>query len=169
MTTKKTAAAGGTPYRRDGEVMYWLMKSEPDTFSWEMQKARGKSGEPWSGVRNFLARNNMRAMRIGDLAFFYHSNEGKEIVGIVRVIKLAHPDPTDETGKWECVTVEAVRDLPKPVTLIAAKENPKLSQMRLVTDTRLSVQPVTPDEWVEVCAMGGLDPAKISKKAVTRR
>jgi predicted RNA-binding protein with PUA-like domain len=170
--TKKTASAPtkGTPSRREGEVMYWLMKSEPDTFSWEMQKSRGKKGEPWSGVRNYLARNNMKAMQIGDLAFFYHSNEGKEIVGIIRVIKLAHPDPTDETGKWECVTVEAVCDLPKPVTLIAAKENPKLAQMRLVTDTRLSVQPVTPAEWDEVCAMGGLEQAKIgAKKASPKR
>jgi len=135
---------------------YWLFKSEPDVFSWAMLKAKGKAGEPWTGVRNFLARNNMRAMAIGDLGFFYHSNIGKEVVGIVRVIALAHPDATDDTGKWECVDVEAVRDLPRSVTLDAAKENPKLARMRLVTDTRLSVQPVTADEWAEVCRMGGL-------------
>ena len=141
--------------------MYWLLKSEPDAFSWEMMTARGEAGEPWTGVRNFLARNNMRAMKIGDLGFFYHSNEGKEIVGIVRVIALAHADASDETGKWECVDVEAVCALPVPVTLVAAKANTKLAQMRLVTDTRLSVQPVTKAEWREVCRMGGLDPARI--------
>ena len=139
----------------------WLLKSEPNVFSWAMMQARGKKGEPWTGVRNYLARNNMRAMKLGDLGFFYHSNEGKEIVGIVRVIALAHPDPGDTTGKWECVDVEAVCGLPAPVTLIAAKANPKLAQMRLVTDTRLSVQPVTALEWAQVCRMGGLDAAKL--------
>ena len=107
---------------------HWLLKSEPDVFSWDMQKSRGAKGEPWTGVRNYLARNNMRAMKLGDLGFFYHSNIGKEIVGIVRVIALAHPDPGDETGKWECVDVEAVCDLPKPVTLADVKANPKLAQ-----------------------------------------
>ena len=140
---------------------FWLLKTEPDVFSWETMKARGAKGEPWTGVRNYQARNNMRAMQLGDLGFFYHSNEGKEAVGIVRVIALAHPDPSDDTGKWDCVDVEAVRALVTPVTLIAAKANPKLAAMRLVTDTRLSVQPVTPAEWAEVCRMGGLDPKKI--------
>lgn len=153
----KAAPTGGTPERRDGERLYWLMKSEPDVFSWEMLKAKGKTGEPWTGVRNFLARNNMRAMKVGDLGFFYHSNIGKEVVGILRVIALAHPDLTDDTGKWECVDVEAVADLPRPVKLEEAKANPKLAAMRLVTDTRLSVQPVTPAEWAEVCRMGGVD------------
>ncbi|MFX9669144.1 EVE domain-containing protein, partial [Acinetobacter baumannii] len=91
------------------------------------QKARGKAGEPWTGVRNFLARNNMRAMKVGDLGFFYHSNEGKEIVGIVRVIAAAHPDPTDGTGTWVCVDVEAVRDMPRPVSLAVIKDTPALS------------------------------------------
>jgi predicted RNA-binding protein with PUA-like domain len=142
---------------------YWLLKSEPDVFSWDMMKSRGPRGEPWTGVRNFLARNNMRAMRLGDLGFFYHSNEGREIVGIVRVIALAHPDPEDTTGTWQCVDVAAVCDLPRPVTLAAVKENPKLSRMCLVTSTRLSVQPVTRAEWEEVCRMGGLDARKIGR------
>lgn len=140
---------------------FWLLKSEPDVFSWEMQKARGAKGEPWTGVRNYLARNYMKAMRLGDLALFYHSNIGKEVVGIVKVISLAHPDADDDTGTWECVDVEAVCDLPKPVTLADVKANPKLAKMALVTSMRLSVQPVLPDEWKEVCRMGGLDPKKI--------
>ena len=141
--------------------MYWLLKSEPDAFSWEMLVKRGKKGEPWSGVRNFLARNNMRAMKLGDLGFFYHSNIGKEIVGVAKVIALAHPDPSDDTGKWECVDMAAVCPLPKPVTLDDAKDNAKLSKMALVTTSRLSVQPVTPTEWDIVCRLGGLDPEKI--------
>jgi predicted RNA-binding protein with PUA-like domain len=143
---------------------YWLLKSEPDVFSWEMLKSKGAAGEPWTGVRNYLARNNMRAMRLGDLGFFYHSNEGKEIVGVLKVIALAHPDPDDDSGTWECVDVAAVSDVPSPVTIVAAKANPKLAQMRLVTDTRLSVQPVTAAEWAEVCRMGGLDPRKLAKR-----
>ncbi len=125
-----------------------------------MCKARGKKGEPWTGVRNYLARNNMRAMKNGDLGFFYHSNIGKEIVGIVRVITTAYPEPGDETGKWECVEVEAVCDMAKPVTLADVKANPKLDRMSLVTCMRLSVQAVTSEEWREVCRMGGLDPQK---------
>ena len=126
-----------------------------------MMKARGAKGEPWTGVRNYLARNNMKAMQIGDLGFFYHSNIGKEVVGIVRVKALAHPDPDDDTGKWECVDVEAVCDLPRPVTLADVKASERLAQMSLVTSMRLSVQPVARAEWDEVCRMGGLDPAKI--------
>lgn len=144
---------------------YWLLKSEPDVHSWEMQKARGDKGEPWNGVRNYLARNNMRAMRLGDLGFFYHSNEGKAIVGIVEVSALAHPDPTDESGTWECVDVRALWDMPKPVSLADVKANPKLAKMSLVTSMRLSVQPVTPEEWREVCRMGGLDPKRIGSRA----
>jgi predicted RNA-binding protein with PUA-like domain len=136
---------------------YWLFKSEPDAFSWEQQKERGAKGEPWTGVRNYLARNNMRAMRLGDRGFFYHSNIGLEIVGVVEVCALAHPDPTDDTGKWMCVDVRAVADMPKPVSLEAVKANAKLAKMSLVTSMRLSVQPVTPEEWAEVCRMGGLD------------
>jgi predicted RNA-binding protein with PUA-like domain len=143
---------------------YWLFKSEPETFSWDDLKARSEAGEPWDGVRNFQARNSMRAMRIGDLGFFYHSGEDKEIVGVMKVIALAHPDPKDTTGKWQCVDVKAVADVPKPVTLAAAKANPKLSAMRLVTTSRLSVQPVTPAEWEEVCRMGGLDPRKLAPR-----
>lgn len=139
---------------------YWLLKSEPDVFSWEMCKARGEAGEPWTGVRNYLARNNMRAMRLGDLGFFYHSNDGLEIVGIVEVMRLAHPDPDDGTGTWECVDVKAVADVPRPVTLADVKANPKLAQMSLVTSMRLSVQPVTAAEWAEVCRMGGLNAAR---------
>ena len=140
---------------------FWLLKSEPDVHSWEMQKARGARGEPWTGVRNYLARNNMRAMRLGDLGFFYHSNEGKEVVGIVEVSALAHPDHEDTTGTWECVDVRAVCDMPAPVPLAAVKDNPKLTKMSLVTSMRLSVQPVTAEEWTEVCRMGGLEPAAI--------
>ena len=143
--------------------MYWLLKSEPDAHSWDMQKARGAAGEPWGGVRNYLARNNMRAMRLGDRGFFYHSNIGKEIVGIVEVCALAHADPDDTTGTWDCVDVRAVCDLPKPVTLADVKANPKLAEMSLVTSMRLSVQPVTADEWAEVCRMAGLDPEKIRR------
>jgi predicted RNA-binding protein with PUA-like domain len=139
---------------------YWLFKSEPDVFSWEMLKAKGATGEPWTGVRNFLARNNMRAMAVGDLGFFYHSNIGKEIVGICRVIAPAHPDPDDGTGTWECVDVVADAAFQKPVTLGEVKTNPTLSKMSLVTSMRLSVQPVTREEWAEVCRMGGLDPKK---------
>lgn len=144
---------------------FWLMKSEPDVFSWDDLKAKGAKGEPWTGVRNYLARNNMRAMNVGDLGFFYHSNIGKEIVGILRVIAPAHPDPDDDSGVWECVDVEAVCDVSKPVTLDDVKGNAKLSKMSLVTSMRLSVQPVTKAEWAEVCRMGGLDPKALKARA----
>ncbi len=137
---------------------YWLFKSEPDVFSFDMLKKKGAKGSEWDGVRNFTARNNMRAMQIGDLGFFYHSNEGKEIVGIVEVCALAHPDSTADDPQWECVDVRAVRDVPKPVTLVAVKASAKLKDMALVKLSRLSVQPVTPAEWKEVCAMGGVTP-----------
>lgn len=143
---------------------YWLFKSEPDVFSWDMLVARGARGEPWTGVRNFMARNNMRAMGVGDLGFFYHSNIGKEVVGICRVIALAHADPEDDTGTWECVDVEAVEPLPRPVTLADVKANAKLGSMSLVTSMRLSVQPVTAAEWLEVCRMGGVPrPARFKR------
>ena len=138
-------------------MAYWLFKSEPFKWSWEMQKARGEKGEQWDGVRNYLARNNMRAMKLGDKGFFYHSNEGLEVVGIVEVCALAHHDSTADDPRWECVDIRAVRDMPKPVTLKDVKANPKLEKMALVTSMRLSVQPVTEDEWIEVCRMGGLD------------
>ena len=135
----------------------WLLKSEPDAFSWEMCKARGAAGEPWTGVRNYQARNFMKAMKTGDLGFFYHSNIGKEVVGVVKVVAPAHADPDDTTGTWECVDVAAVCDMPQPVTLAAVKANAALAKMALVTSMRLSVQPVTRVEWDEVCRMGGLD------------
>ena len=138
-------------------MAYWLFKSEPFKWSWEMQKARGEKGEQWDGVRNYLARNNMRAMKLGDKGFFYHSNEGLEVVGIVEVCALAHHGSTTDDPRWECVDIRAVRDMPKPVTLKDVKANPKLEKMALVTSMRLSVQPVTEDEWIEVCRMGGLD------------
>lgn len=136
---------------------FWLLKSEPGVFSWNDLVSRGKQGESWDGVRNYQARNNMRAMKVGDLGFFYHSNEGKEIVGILRVIAPAHPEAKDDTGKWECVDVAAVVPVPKPVNLDAVKANPKLSGMVLVNNSRLSVQPVSADEWKEICKMGGVD------------
>jgi predicted RNA-binding protein with PUA-like domain len=139
-------------------MRYWLFKSEPDKWSWEMQKAKGEAGEEWDGIRNYQARNNMREMKIGDRGFFYHSNIGKEVVGIVEVCKEIHPDSTIDDPRWECVDVKAVCDMPKPVTLADVKAEPTLSDMSLVTSMRLSVQPVTEEEWKIVCAMGGLDP-----------
>jgi predicted RNA-binding protein with PUA-like domain len=140
-------------------MQYWLFKSEPDSWSWERQKATGKAGQQWDGVRNYQARNNMRAMRIGDLGFFYHSNQGLEVVGIVEVCALAHHDSTTDDERWECVDIRAVEDMPKPVGLNDVKANPKLADMVLVNNSRLSVQPVSGAEWKEVCRMGGLEPA----------
>ena len=137
-------------------MAHWLFKSEPEKWSWEMQKAAGKNGQQWDGVRNYQARNNMRAMQIGDRGFFYHSNEGKEVVGIVEVCALAHPDTTTDDPRWECVDLRAVKDMPKPVTLEDIKANERLAQMVLVNNSRLSVQPVSDAEWTEVCRMGGL-------------
>ncbi|RXF73673.1 EVE domain-containing protein [Hansschlegelia zhihuaiae] len=137
-------------------MAYWLFKSEPDSWSWDQQKKAGEAGTEWTGVRNYQARNNMRAMQLGDRGFFYHSNEGKEIVGIVEVSKLAHPDSSSDNPTWECVDLRAVEDMPKPVTLVDAKANPKLAKMALVANSRLSVQPVTDEEWAEVRRMGGL-------------
>ena len=136
---------------------YWLFKSEPFKWSFAMQKAKGDAGQEWDGVRNYQARNNMRAMQIGDRGFFYHSNEGLEVVGIVEVCGLAHPDSTTDDPRWECVDIRALRDMPLPVSLKDIKANPLLAEMSLVTSMRLSVQPVTEDEWIEVCRMGGLD------------
>jgi predicted RNA-binding protein with PUA-like domain len=135
---------------------YWLFKTEPETFSWEMQKKRGAKGEPWSGVRNWQAARNMKSMKKGDLGFFYHTGEEKRIVGIVEVIGEYRKDPTDETGRFGLVDVKAVKDVPKPVTLAAVKAEPKLAAMVLVKYSRLSVQPVTDEEWRFVCKMGGL-------------
>jgi predicted RNA-binding protein with PUA-like domain len=135
---------------------YWLFKSEPSSWSWEQQKAKGKAGEEWTGVRNFQARKNMKAMKLGDRGFFYHSGESKAIVGIVEVIRLAHPDSTAKEGNWECVDIRAVRDVPKPVTLEQCKTDKRLKRMVLVNNSRLSVQPVTADEWDIVCEIGGV-------------
>src|SRR5690606_30413427 len=140
-------------------MAYWLFKSERDTWSWDEQKKKGKKGEPWNGVRNYQANNNMKAMRRGDLGFFYHSNDERSIVGIVRVIGEHRPDPTDEKGKFGLVVIEAVEDMPKPVTLADVKAEPALSEMVLVKNSRLSVQPVTAEEWKLVCKMGGLKKA----------
>lgn len=136
---------------------HWLFKSEPDSWSWDQQVAKGAAGEEWGGVRNYQARNNMRAMRLGDLGFFYQSNQGKEIVGIVEVCAESAPDSTADDARWDCVHIRALRPLPRPVTLEDCKAEPALAGMALVTNTRLSVQPVTPEEWAIVCRMAGLE------------
>lgn len=137
-------------------MAYWLLKSEPGDWSWDQQKKEGRKGAEWGGVRNFQARNNMRAMKKGDLGFFYLTGEAKSIVGVVEVVNEAHPESTDPTGQWDCVDVAAVADLPKPVTLAAVKANPKLKDMVLARVSRLSVQPVSPQEWSIICKLGGL-------------
>jgi predicted RNA-binding protein with PUA-like domain len=140
-----------------GLMAYWLFKSEPDTWSWDQQVAKGAAGEQWDGVRNYQARNNMRAMQLGDKGFFYHSNQGKEIVGIVEVSALCHPDSTTEDPRWECVDIRAVRPVPKPVSLEACKADPRLAEMVLVNNSRLSVQPVSEAEWQVICELGGVE------------
>ena len=135
---------------------YWLFKSEPSAWSWQKQIAVGPSGTGWSGVRNHLAKQNMMKMRCGDLGFFYHSNEGKEIVGIVEVIREYYPDDSDPTGKFMMVDVKAVQLMPKPVTLTQVKAIPALAAMSLITSARLSVQPVTAAEWKIICQLGGV-------------
>jgi len=139
-------------------MSYWLLKTEAETFSWDMQVKRGAKGEPWSGVRNFQARSHLRNMKKGDLALFYHTGDEKAVVGIVKVIKEAYPDHTAKEGDWSMVDVVAVEPFPKPVTLTAIKAEVKLSQMVLVKNSRLSVQPVSDAEWKLVCKMGGLKP-----------
>jgi predicted RNA-binding protein with PUA-like domain len=138
------------PAKRRG---HWLVKSEPDAFSWDQQVANGV--EPWTGVRNALAANHLRAMRKGDWAFFYHSNIGKEIVGVVEVVREAYPDPTDETGRWVSVDMKAVGPVPKPVTLAAIKAEPALADLALVRQSRLSVMPVSAEHWRRLARMGG--------------
>lgn len=137
---------------------YWLFKSEPDVWGWDHQVAKGAEGEEWHGVRNYQARNNMRAMKVGDLGFFYHSNIGKEIVGIVEVCRESAPDSTTDDPRWDCVWIRAVRPLLRPVTLEDCKVQPGLEKMVLVNNTRLSVQPVSEAEWRIVCGMGGVAP-----------
>ena len=138
-------------------MAYWLFKSEPNTWSWDQQVARGDKGEQWDGVRNYQARNNMRKMALGDKGFFYHSVNEKQIVGIIEVCAEVHPDSTDDTGKWECVDIKAVKPVKTPVTLEDCKAHPELGQMILVNNSRLSVQPVSDEEWKIVCAMAGVE------------
>ncbi len=136
-------------------MRYWLFKSEPSTWSWDQQVAKGDEGEEWDGVRNYQARNFMREMSVGDLGFFYHSQSEKAVVGVVEVIAEAHPDSKADDPRWECVDIKAVAAIPKPVTLDQVKETEDLSDMALVKQSRLSVQPVTEAEWAKVCQMGG--------------
>jgi predicted RNA-binding protein with PUA-like domain len=138
-------------------MAYWLLKSEPDVFGWPDQVALGEAGGEWHGVRNFQARNAMRAMRVGDRAFFYHSQRGREVVGVVEVTAPAHPDSTSDDARWECVDVRALTPLARPVTLEEIKRDPALADMVLVRNSRLSVQPVTEAEWRRICTLGGIE------------
>lgn len=142
--------------REDDGMAYWLYKSEPSVWSWDDQVAAGAAGTFWNGVRNHVARKNLEAMRLGEQGFFYHSNEGKAVVGIVEVIRTYYPDHTDETGRFGMVDLKAVAGLPNPVSLEAIKAEPVLREMVLVTNSRLSVQPVSEAEWALVRRMGGL-------------
>ena len=137
-------------------MAYWLFKSEPSTWSWDDQVAKGNEGEEWDGVRNYQARNFMREMKIGDLGFFYHSQKEKSIVGIVEVIAEAHPDSTTDDARWECVDIKAVCPVETPVSLEMVKQEPKLAEMALLRSSRLSVQPVRPEEWELICDMAGV-------------
>ena len=139
-------------------MAHWLFKSEPDVWGWDKQVAKGDAGEEWDGVRNYQARNNMRAMKLGDRGFFYHSRSGLEIVGIVEVCAEAHQDSTTDDDRWDCVDIKAVRPFIKPVTLEQIKADDRLTEMALVKSARLSVQPVTDEEWEIVCAMGETKP-----------
>lgn len=134
---------------------HWLVKSEPDAFSWDQQVKNRV--EPWTGVRNHTAKLNLKAMKKGDLAFFYHSNIGKEIVGIVKVVREAYPDPTAESGDWVAVDMQAVGPLKTPVTLAAIKADPRFAELALLRQSRLSVGPVSEAHWRMLCAMGGID------------
>ena len=139
-------------------MQYWLFKSEPSTWSWDQQVAKGDIGEEWDGVRNYQARNFMRQMKIGDLGFFYHSQKDKEIVGVVEVCANAHPDSTTDDARWECVDIRAVKPMQIPVTLEQIKTDPRLTEMVLVKNSRLSVQPVTTEEWSIICRLGQKNP-----------
>lgn len=136
-------------------MQYWLFKSEPDVFSFDDLTAKRDQGEEWDGVRNYQARNNMRAMQIGDRGFFYHSNIGKEVVGVVEVIALAHPDSKSDDPRWECVDIKAIAPVVRPISLDEAKAEPRLREMVLVNNSRLSVQPVSPAEWEVVLELAG--------------
>jgi predicted RNA-binding protein with PUA-like domain len=135
-------------------MAHWLIKSEPDVWSWDQQVAAGAAGTYWNGVRNHVAKQNLMAMQVGEQAFFYHSNEGKAVIGIVEIIRPYYPDHTDETGKFGMVDVKAVKPLPRPVTLEEIKRDPALAEMMLVTHSRLSVQPVTQAQWERICEIG---------------
>jgi predicted RNA-binding protein with PUA-like domain len=137
-------------------MSYWLVKSEPGSWSWDQQVKAGAKGTAWTGVRNHTAKQNLMKMKKGDRAFFYHSGEGKEIVGVVEVTQEHFPDPTDKTKAFVAVDMKALAPMPKPVTLAAARDEPQLADMALLKQSRLSVQPVTAAEWKLVCAMGGL-------------
>ncbi|HEX2942903.1 MAG TPA: EVE domain-containing protein [Rhodopila sp.] len=130
---------------------YWLVKSEPDAFSWDQQVANRV--EPWTGVRNHAAKNNLKAMQLGDQAFFYHSNIGKQIVGIVEVVREAYPDPTAESGDWVCVDMKAVRPLQRPVSLAELKAEPQMADLPLIRQSRLSVMPISKSHWDKICRM----------------
>jgi len=132
----------------------WLFKSEPAEWSWQDQLARGAQGEPWTGVRNYQARNHMRAMAVGDLGFFYHSQSDKAVVGIVEVSAAARPEPGTDDPRWDCVDIRAVRPFARPVTLAEIRATPALAEMALLRNPRLSVQPVSPEAWRIVCALG---------------
>lgn len=137
-------------------MRYWLFKSEPSTWSWDQQVAKGDAGEEWDGVRNYQARNFMREMELGDRGFFYHSQKEKAVVGIVEVSARAHPDSTTDDDRWDCVDIKAVEAVPTPVTLDQIKGDERLADMVLVKNSRLSVQPVTEGEFKVICALGGL-------------
>lgn len=139
---------------------YWLFKSEPSTWSWDDQVAKGEAGEEWDGVRNYQARNNMRLMKVGDRGFFYHSQSEKAVVGIVEVIAPSHPDSTTDDDRWDCVDIKAVAPVATPVTLQMCKDDPRLSEMALVKNTRLSVQPVSDAEWKVVCELANRKPQR---------
>ncbi|KMK65277.1 EVE domain-containing protein [Puniceibacterium sp. IMCC21224] len=139
-------------------MRYWLFKSEPSVWGWTDQVAKGDDGEEWDGVRNYQARNFMRDMALGDLGFFYHSQTEKAVVGIVQVCATAHPDSSTDDPRWECVDIKAVRPLVSAVTLDIIKADPQLAEMVLVRNSRLSVQPVSDDEWRAVCALGETKP-----------
>ena len=138
-------------------MRYWLFKSEPNTWGWDKQVARGDTGEEWDGVRNYQARNFMREMTVGDRGFFYHSVNEKQIVGVVEVIAEAHPDSTTDDPRWECVDIKAVKPVKAPVTLDQIKADPRLADMVLVKNSRLSVQPVTVGAWAIICGLAGIE------------
>ena len=137
-------------------MAHWLFKSEPSVWSWDDQVAKGAAGEEWDGVRNYQARNFMREMKLGDTGFFYHSQKEKAVVGLVEVCAEAHPDSTTDDDRWDCVDIKAVEPLKTAVTLETIKADPRLADMVLVNNSRLSVQPVSDDEWAIICALGGL-------------